>query len=110
MGSYIGCKIMKQSSLQVQKRMETYTQVVVTFTFGKDASFWGRKVASTLLKVRRKGHGDKVKQKMIFPKLVYILRKDGANDDIFKEAIQTSAVALYPDYIRDDMPSPMGQI
>lgn len=82
----------------------------VTFTFGKDASFWGRKVASTLLKVRRKGHGDKVKQKMIFPKLVYILRRDGANDDIFKEAIQTSAVALYPDYIRDDMPSPMGQI
>lgn len=47
---------------------------------------------------------------MIFPKLVYILRRDGANDDIFKEAIKTSAVALYPDYIRDDMPSPMGQI
>ena len=57
--------------------------------------------------VRRKGHGDKVKQKLIFPKLVFIVRRDGKNDDIFREAIETSAVSLYPDYIRDDMATPI---
>ena len=79
----------------------------VTFSFGSDTSFWGREVSRAILAVRRKGHGDKVKQKLIFPKLVFIVRRDGKNDDIFREAIETSAVSLYPDYIRDDMATPI---
>lgn len=79
-----------------------------TFSFGKDTSFWGREVSKTILSVRRKGHGDKIKQKVIFPKLVFIIRQDGQNDDILDDAIYTSSKCLYPDYIRDDVASPMG--
>ncbi|MGL5716089.1 MAG: anaerobic ribonucleoside-triphosphate reductase, partial [Paraclostridium sp.] len=80
----------------------------VTITFGKDTSLWGKEVAKTILQVRREGHGDKVKQKVVFPKLVMIIREDDANDDVFDEAIMTSMVALYPDYIDDKVASPMG--
>ncbi|MGL5714229.1 MAG: anaerobic ribonucleoside-triphosphate reductase [Paraclostridium sp.] len=79
-----------------------------TISFGKDTSMWGRIIAKTILEVRREGHGDKVKQKMIFPKLIMIIREDDANEDILDEAVKTSAVALYPDYINDKVASPMG--
>ncbi len=59
------------------------------------------------MEVRRKGHGDKIKQKVIFPKLVFIIRRDGKNDDILDQAILTSSKCLYPDYIRDDVASPI---
>lgn len=80
----------------------------VTISFGKDTSYWGRVVAKTILEVRREGHGDKVKQKVVFPKLVMIIREDGANEDVLDEAIKTSSVALYPDYIDDKVATPMG--
>lgn len=79
----------------------------VTMSFGKDTSFWAREVASTILEVRREGHGDKVKQKVVFPKLVMIVRDDNANDDLLDEAIATSTVALYPDYISEHVASPI---
>lgn len=79
----------------------------VTFSFGKDTTFWGREVSKAILSVRVKGHGDKIKQTVIFPKLVYIVRRDGENDDILDKAIYTSSKCLYPDYIRDDVASPI---
>lgn len=82
--------------------------VVVTISFGKDITFWGREVSKSILNVRRKGHGDKIKQKVVFPKLVYIIREDGKNDDILDEAILTSSKCLYPDYISTKVASPMG--
>ncbi|MGL5962679.1 MAG: anaerobic ribonucleoside-triphosphate reductase [Cetobacterium sp.] len=81
----------------------------ITLTFGKDTEYWARVVSSTILEVRREGHGGKVKQKMIFPKLVYIVREDGYNEDILEEAISTSVVSLYPDYINTKTASPMGK-
>ncbi|MGL5803150.1 MAG: anaerobic ribonucleoside-triphosphate reductase [Cetobacterium sp.] len=80
----------------------------VTITFGKDTDLWAKEVAKTILEIRREGHGDKVKQKVVFPKLVMIIREDDANDDVFDDAIATSMVALYPDYIDDKVASPMG--
>ena len=80
----------------------------ITFSFGKDTSYWGRQVAKTILEVRREGHGDKVKQKVVFPKLVYIVRRDNLNEDIFKEAVKTGMCAIYPDYIPPEVATPMG--
>lgn len=80
----------------------------VTFSFGKDTSFWAKQVARAILEVRKKGHGDKVKQKVVFPKLVSIVRSDNDNEDIFNASIDTSMVALYPDYIDDKVATPMG--
>lgn len=80
----------------------------VTFSFGKSTSYWAKEVAKTILSVRRKGHGGSVKQKVVFPKLVSIINRDGSNDDILDDSILTSSVALYPDYIRDDVATPMG--
>ena len=80
----------------------------VSISFGKDTSFWGREVSKSILNVRRKGHGDKIKQKVVFPKLIYIIRKDEKNDDILDEAVLTSSKCLYPDYISETAGSPMG--
>lgn len=80
----------------------------VTFTFGKGTGLWEREITNTILEIRREGHGDKVKQKVVFPKLVYIIREDDANDCTFKNAVDTSMQALYPDYIDDKVASPMG--
>ena len=79
-----------------------------TFSFGKDTDPWAKLVAKTLMEVRVEGHGKGVKQKMIFPKLVFILRDDNKNDDLFDFAIDTSIVSLYPDYIGEKTPTPMG--
>ncbi len=79
-----------------------------TFSFGKDTSFWGRKVAETILNVRMKGHGDDVKQIAIFPKLVFILRDDRANEELFNLAVKCSSKCLYPDFIPESKATPMG--
>jgi ribonucleoside-triphosphate reductase len=78
-----------------------------TISFGKDTSFWGREISRTILEIRRTGHGDLVKQKMIFPKLIFIIREDDANEDILDEAVLTSSIALYPDYIDDKVATPI---
>lgn len=79
-----------------------------TVSFGKDTSEWGKIISKTILEVRREGHGERVKQKMIFPKLIMIIREDDANEDVLDDAILTSSVALYPDYIDDKVATPMG--
>lgn len=79
-----------------------------TISFGRSVSYWGREITKTILEVREKGHGDKVRQTAIFPKLVFIVRKDKANEDLFDLAIRVSSKCMYPDYIPEDMVSPMG--
>lgn len=79
-----------------------------SISFGRDTSMWGKIIAKTILEVRREGHGEKVKQKMIFPKLIMIIREDDANEDVLDDAILTSSVALYPDYIHERKATPMG--
>ncbi len=79
----------------------------VTMTFGLDTSYWGRKITSTLLSVRREGMGGN-KMTAIFPKLVFIHRNDvnglpgTENFDLYKEAIECSRTRLYPDYLSLD--------
>lgn len=82
-----------------------------TFSFGRGTGFWEKEVSKTILKVRREGHGDEVKQTAIFPKLVFIVRDDmeSVNKDIFEDAILTSSKCMYPDYISESMASPMGK-
>jgi len=82
-----------------------------TFTFGRGVRFWEKEVSKTILRIRREGHGDKIKQTAIFPKLVFIVRDDmeNTNEDVFKEAILTSSKCMYPDYIPEGMASPMGK-
>lgn len=80
----------------------------VTFSFGADMSIWGKEVSKAVLAVRRKGHGDRIKQKVVFPKLVFRIRHDRKNDKLLDDAIFTSSKALYPDYIDDKVATPMG--
>lgn len=82
-----------------------------TFSFGRGVKFWEKEVSKTILRVRREGHGDKVKQTAIFPKLVFIVREDmeSVNKDVFDDAILTSSKCMYPDYIPESMASPMGK-
>lgn len=80
-----------------------------TISFGRGLTFWEREVSKAILEVRQKGHGDSVRQIAIFPKLVFIRRTDKQNEDLFDMAIKCSSKCLYPDYIRDDMVTPMGE-
>lgn len=79
----------------------------VTISFGIDTSYWAKKIASIILKTREAGMGED-KQTAIFPKLVFIHRKEingepgTDNYDLYQEAIECSKTRLYPDYLSLD--------
>lgn len=82
--------------------------VFATLSFGKYTGKWGDEIVKTILEVRREGHGDKVKQVAIFPKLVYRADNVETKPDIFDEVIKTQKKAMYPDIIPEDTVTPMG--
>lgn len=77
----------------------------VTFTFGLSTTEFGKMFSKIMLKVRRKGQGEKGKEKpVLFPKLVFLyddnLHGEGkCNEDVFDEAILCSSKSMYPDYL-----------
>ena len=76
----------------------------VTVTFGLTTSKWGREVQKAILTQRLNGLGEK-KTTAIFPKLVYLHRKeiaDGVNADIKKLGVECSRKRLYPDWLSGD--------
>lgn len=82
----------------------------VTITGGCDETKFGNLVWDTCLKVRRNGQGHEGhKRPAIFPKIVFLYTEELHGEGkkmhwLFKNAIKTSAVASYPDYLSLDMP------
>lgn len=82
----------------------------VTMTGGCEEDEFGQLVWKIALQVRRKGQGKPGHRRpAIFPKLVFLytdkLHGEGRSMHyLFKEAVKTSAVAMYPDYLSLDMP------
>ncbi len=79
-----------------------------TITFGVGMDKWSKLASKTFLKVRREGQG-KVdnKKPVLFPKLVFLYTDKlhgvgNENEDLFLEAIKTSAKTMYPDYLSLD--------
>ena len=83
----------------------------VTMTGGCEEDEFGQLVWKTALQVRRKGQGKPGHRRpAIFPKLVFLYTeklhgKGQKMHYLFEEAVQTSAVAMYPDYLSLDMPN-----
>lgn len=81
-----------------------------TFTGGLDETKFGSLVWSVALRVRKNGQGHKGhKRPAIFPKLVFLYTKELHGEGkklnwLFKEAIECSGKAMYPDYLSLDMP------
>ncbi|MDD7328947.1 MAG: anaerobic ribonucleoside-triphosphate reductase, partial [bacterium] len=81
-----------------------------TFTGGCDETFFGSLVWSLALKVRKNGQGHKGhKRPAIFPKLVFLYTKDLHGEGkplhwLYKEGIECSAKAMYPDWLSLDIP------
>lgn len=79
----------------------------VTITFGMDTDPWARKISEIILKVRKNGMGEN-RMTAIFPKLVFITRKEinrnpeSVNYDLYQQAIDCSKTRLYPDYLSLD--------
>lgn len=81
-----------------------------TITFGqwdKDAPEeerdWMSEIGKVILRTRRNGHG-KNHHPVVFPKLVYLydqkqIDADWCSQDLFEEAVKTSAECMYPDYL-----------
>ena len=82
----------------------------VTMTGGCEEDEFGQLVWKTALQVRRKGQGKPGHRRpAIFPKLVFLYTEQlhGHGQPmhyLFEEAIKTSAIAMYPDYLSLDMP------
>ena len=82
-----------------------------TFTFGHDTSKWGSLVSSVILRVRREGQGKEGRKvPVVFPKLVFIYDSElhGPGKELewlFKEAVECTKVAQYPDYLSLDIPA-----
>lgn len=82
----------------------------VTMTGGCEEDEFGQLVWKIALQVRRKGQGKPGHRRpAIFPKLVFIytdkLHGEGQQMRyLFEEAVKTSAIAMYPDYLSLDMP------
>lgn len=76
----------------------------LTFTFGLDTTPEGRLVSKILLENRKAGIG-RDGATPIFPKLVFLHRygingqEGDPNYDIYLQAIDTSSVRMYPDYL-----------
>jgi len=82
----------------------------VTITGGMEENEFGNLVWETCLKVRRGGQGHPGhKRPAIFPKIVFLYTEQLHGEGkplhwLFEEAIKTSAIASYPDYLSLDMP------
>lgn len=82
----------------------------VTMTGGCEENKFGQLVWHCALKVRREGQGHPGKKRpAIFPKLVFIYTKKLHSKgekmyNLFLEGVQTSAVAMYPDWLSMDQP------
>ena len=82
-----------------------------TFTFGHDTSKWGSLVSSVILRVRREGQGKEGRKvPVVFPKLVFIYDSElhGPGKELewlFREAVECTKVAQYPDYLSLDIPA-----
>jgi ribonucleoside-triphosphate reductase len=82
----------------------------VTMTGGCEEDEFGQLVWKVALQVRRKGQGKPGHRRpAIFPKLVFLYTEQlhGQGQPmhyLFEEAIKTSAIAMYPDYLSLDMP------
>lgn len=79
-------------------------------TFGHRTSRWASLVSSVILKVRKEGQGKPGhKVPVVFPKLIFIYDKDlhGEGKELewlFKEAVECTKIAQYPDYLSVDIP------
>lgn len=82
----------------------------VTMTGGCEENKFGQLVWSIALRVRREGQGKPgFKRPAIFPKLVFLYTEKlhgpkGKMHYLFNEGVQTSVVAMYPDWLSLDMP------
>lgn len=82
----------------------------VTMTGGCEEDEFGQLIWKVALQVRRKGQGKPGHRRpAIFPKLVFLYTEQlhGQGQPmhyLFEEAIKTSAIAMYPDYLSLDMP------
>lgn len=81
-----------------------------TFTGGCDETRFGSLVWAVALRVRRAGQGHPGhKRPAIFPKLVFLYTKELHAQGkklhwLYQEGIQTSAAAMYPDWLSLDLP------
>ena len=79
-------------------------------TFGHRTSRWATLVSSVILQVRKEGQGKPGhKVPVVFPKLIFIydsdLHGEGKELDwLFKEAVECTKIAQYPDYLSVDIP------
>lgn len=79
-------------------------------TFGHNTSRWATLVSSVILKVRKEGQGKPGhKVPVVFPKLIFIydseLHGEGKELEwLFKEAVECTKIAQYPDYLSVDIP------
>lgn len=90
----------------IEHSLHMVNNTFITFTFGLDTSSFGRLISKALLQVRRAGLGT-TGVPAVFPKLVFLYTdklhgEDKENEDIFKEAINTSSKCMYPDYLSLD--------
>lgn len=72
-------------------------------TISETDSFWLKTIGEIILKTRREGHGPNHRP-VVFPKLVYLYDKEQIDNDkdsqeLFDEAVKTSAQCMYPDYL-----------
>lgn len=79
-------------------------------TFGHRTSRWATLVSSVILQVRKEGQGKPGhKVPVVFPKLIFIYDSDlhGEGKELewlFKEAVECTKIAQYPDYLSVDIP------
>ena len=87
-----------------------------TFTFGLVDDEFEKLVAETILKVRKGGQGKEgFTRPVVFPKLVFLYTDSkhgiGAkHEDLFELAIETCAVAMYPDILSLDAQNHVGEM
>ena len=90
----------------IEHSLHMVNNTFITFTFGLDTTTFGKLIAKALLQVRRAGLGT-TGVPAVFPKLVFLytdkLHGEGnESEDLFKDAIHTSAKCMYPDYLSLD--------
>ena len=90
----------------IEHSLHMVNNTFITFTFGLDTTKFGKLITKALLQVRRAGLGT-TGVPAVFPKLVFLytdkLHGEGnENEDLFKDAIHTSAKCMYPDYLSLD--------
>ena len=90
----------------IEHSLHMVNNTFITFTFGLDTTTFGKLITKALLQVRRAGLGT-TGVPAVFPKLVFLytdkLHGEGnENEDLFKDAIHTSAKCMYPDYLSLD--------